>query len=159
MCILLKFHTQVYQWCYVPSIITGSNLEVSSTLYTIYNLSAQNLDQISEFFAPQLDLHTVLLILRTYYAKAWKYDSLLKHTVHKVNLQEDLFCPAGVMHFSFQRELIALIHFLTNFSVLILKGLNNFYKVSIIKKVTIEHTLKKIILKLLEPNWTFLDCY
>lgn len=103
------------------------------------------------FTHSSFNTHNLLLV--------WKYDSLLKHTVHKVNLQEDLFCPAGIMHFSFQRELIALIHFLTNFSVLILKGLNNFYKVSIIKKVTIEHTLKKIILKLLEPTWTFLDCY
>lgn len=38
-----------------------------------------------------------------------------------------------------------------------LRGFNNFYKVCIIKKVTVEHTLKKVITKLLEPNWIFLE--
>lgn len=36
-------------------------------------------------------------------------------------------------------------------------GLEQLYKISIIKEVIIEITLNQIILKLLEPTWAFLD--
>lgn len=58
----------MYSTKFILNIITRLNFEISSTLYSVYSLSAQqNLDQVSWFFAPQLDLHTVILILITYF--------------------------------------------------------------------------------------------
>lgn len=58
----------MYWTKFLLNLITRYDFEVSSALHSIYNLCAQqNLYQVLSFFAPQLDLHIVLLILIAYF--------------------------------------------------------------------------------------------